>query len=161
MLYTRFGMQNKPNLPDEIWLGTKEYSWRSDLHVNGWLLVATLISAFGDVLYASTVSQWSLLARTVVVLAQFMALALWVRSLRRWIRGMDEMHRRVAGGAVLCAVGATFFFVMLWHRLDVAGLFRAMFPGRGNWDIATVTHAFLLMTFFYFTSYSVLSRRYQ
>jgi len=154
-------MNNKPNLPDEIWLGKRDYSWRSDVKVNGWLIVATLISAFGDIIYSSAVSQWSLPGRTAIALAQFVAIALWARSLVRWIRGMDEMHRRVTGGAVLFAVGATFFFIMLWHRLDAAGLFRAMFPGRGSWDIATVTHAFLLMTFFYFISFSVLNRRYQ
>ena len=154
-------MNTRPNLPDEIWPGRKDYSWRSDVKVNGWLIAATLISGFGDVIYSNAVSQWSLAGRTALVIAQFGALALWARSLVCWIRGMDELHRRVTGGAVLFAVGATFFFIMLWHRLDVAGLFRAIFPGRADWDIATVTHVFLLMTFFYFTGSSVLNRRYQ
>ena len=56
--------------------------------------------------------------------APFAAILLWVRDLVRWIRGMDELHRRITLAAVLFAVSATFFFVMLWHRLEVAGFFR-------------------------------------
>lgn len=154
-------MNNKPNLPNEIWLGKKEYSWRSDLRVNGWLIVATLISAFADILYSRAVSEWSVPGRAAIALAQFAAIALWARNLVCWIRGMDELHRRVTGSAALFAIGATFFFIMLWHRLDAAGVFRAVFPGRGSWDIATITHAFLLMTFFYFAGFSIFNRRYR
>jgi len=154
-------MNNKPNLPNEIWPGKTEYSWRSDLKVNGWLIVATLISAFADILFFRIVSEWPVAGRTAIALAQFAAIALWARNLVRWIRGMDELHRRVTGSAVLFAIGATFFIIMLWHRLDAAGLFRAVLPGRGSWDIATVTHAFLIMTFFYFAGFSIFNRRYQ
>lgn len=154
-------MTKKPNLPNEICPGKTEYSWRSDLKVNGWLIVATLISAFADILCSRIVGGWPVAGRTAVAFAQFAAIALWARNLVRWIGGMDELHRRVTGSAVLFAIGATFFFIMLWHRLDAAGLFRAVFPGRASWDIATVTHAFLLMTFFYFTGFSIFNRRYQ
>jgi hypothetical protein len=154
-------MKTKPNVPDTIFLGDEEYSWRMDWNVNGWLFVATLISAFGDIIFHRVVSGWPLIWRVTIVLAQFAALALWVRALARWIRGMDEMHRRITGAAVSFAVAATFFFIMLWHRLDAAGLFRVILPGRGSWDIATVGHAFLLLTFFYFAAISILNRRYR
>ena len=45
MLYTSHVM-NKPNLPDEIWLGKVEYSAWKDLQVNGWLMVAA-VAVFG------------------------------------------------------------------------------------------------------------------
>ena len=78
---------------------------------------------------------------------------------------MDELHRRIAQAAVLFSTGATFFFLMLWHRLEVAGMFqqlsgRSSFP-NGSWDIATVAHAFLLMTLFYFMGYSFFNSRYK
>jgi len=163
MLYT-VGMNKKLNVPNEIWLGNKEYSWRMDWKVNGWLFVATLISAFCDIIFCHTVWQWPLGGRVGIVIAEFLTLALWARSLVRWIRGMDEMHRRITVSAVLFAVGATFFVLMLWHRLDCAGFFNFAFgqpKNGGRWDICTVGHGFLLLTFFYFLGHTVFNRRYQ
>lgn len=156
MLYTSFVMNTKPNVPGEIFMGEKEYSWRSDWNVNGWLFVATIISALADIMYPQVVRQWLLGWRVGIVLAEFFAIALWARSLTRWIRGMDELHRRITVSAVLFSVSATFFFLMLWHRLDAAGLFNTAFDvpkGGGSWDICTVGHGFLLLTLFYFAGF--------
>jgi hypothetical protein len=157
-------MNHTPNIPGEIFLGEKEYSLRADWRVNGWLLVATLVSAFSDILFPSIVKQWPLGWRAGIVLVQFLAIALWAGALMRWIRGMDEMHRRITVASVLSSISATFFCLMLWHRLDGAGVFIAAFgspkPG-GSWDICTLTHGFLLLTFFYFVSFSTFNRRYR
>ena len=164
MLYTGFVMNTKPNVPGEIFLGEREYSWRADWKVNGWLFVATLISAFADIIFPHIVKQWPLGWRTGIVVAEFFAIALWAQSLVRWIRGMDEMHRRITVSAVLFSISATFFTLMLWHRLDKAGFFNAFLPesktGVG-WDICTVGHGFLLLTLFYFFSFSRFNRRYK
>lgn len=158
------GMNKKPNLPDEIWLGKKEYSWWADLKVSGWLFVAVFVAAASDIMFSHHVREWDVGLRAVVAAVPFLAILLWARSLTRWIRGMDELHRRIAVAAVLFAVSATFFVVMLWHRLDQAGLFQAMFStGEPDtrWDVRTVAHIFLLMTFFYFLGYRTFNRRYQ
>jgi hypothetical protein len=157
-------MNQRPNVPDEIFLGREEYSWRNDWRVNGWLFVATIISAFSDIMFPHLARGWPLGGRVGLVLAQFLAIILWARSLTRWIRGMDELHRRISGTAVLFSISATFFFLMLWHRLDRAGLFDAIFPAPktgGSWDICTVGHGFLLLTLFYFAGYSVCNRRFK
>jgi len=157
-------MSNKPNVPGEIFLGNADYTWRMDWEVNGWLFVATLISAFADIMFPHVVRQWPIEARLGIVFAEFLTIALWARSLARWIRGMDELHRRITVAAVLCSIGATFFVLMLWHRLEAAGLFNAIFPqpkAGGSWDICTVGHGFLLLTLFYFASHSLFNRRYK
>ena len=157
-------MTNKVNVPEEIALGSKDYSWWTDWHVNGWLFLATLLSGFSDIVFSSAVKQWPIGYRVAIVLIQFFAILLWARSLARWIRGMDELHRKVTVIAVLFATSATFFFVMLWHRLDAAGLFRVAFPSRNpnvSWDIGTLGHIFLLLMFFYFLGQSILNRRYR
>ena len=164
MLYTADMMNTKPNVPGEIFLGEKEYSWRADLNVNGWLFVATIISAICDIMFPQVVRHWPLGWRVAIVVAEFSAIALWTRSLMRWIHGMDEMHRRITVMAVLFAVSATFFLAMLWHRLDRAGLFDAIFPKPrtgGGWDICTVGHEFLLLTIFYFVGHAFFNRRYK
>lgn len=165
MLYTAFMMNNKLNVPGEILLGDKSYSFNQDWKANGWLFVATLISGFSDILFPSVVRQWPVEWRVLIVAAQFTALALWARSLSKWIQGMDEMHRRITVQAVLFSVSATFFFAMLWHRLDAAGLFRMLFANSRNpgasWDICTVSHLFLLLTLFYFAGQAIFNRRYK
>lgn len=164
MLYT-VCMNTKPNVPDEIWLGKKDYSAWTDWKVNGWLFVATIISGASDILFANAVSGWPVAARAAMAIIPFVALLLWARSLARWVRGMDELHRRITVAAILFTVSVTFFFVMLWHRLERAGLFQAIFPSNtpsaASWDIGTVGHIFLLMTFGYFLGYRVFNRRYQ
>src|ERR1700761_2714863 len=104
ILYTVCIMNNKLNVPNEIFLGNQEYSWRMDWQVNGWLFVATLISAFCDVIFHRQVTQLSLGYRVAIAGVQFVALALWVRNLTGWIRGMDEMHRRLTTSVILFAV---------------------------------------------------------
>src|ERR1039457_3467529 len=163
MLYIGFVMNNKPNIPNEIYWG-KEYSLRMDQKVNGWLIVATLISAFSEVMFPFVVEQWLLGWRVCIVLAEFIAIALWARALTRWIHGMDEMHRRITTSVILSAVSATFFFMMLWHRLDRAGLFNAILgepKTGGSWDICAVGHGFLLLVFFYGIAQTIVNRRYK
>ena len=157
-------MNTKPNVPDEIWLGKKEYSAWKDWKVNGWLFVATIISGASDIMFPHIVREWPIAVRVLVALIPFIALLFWIRSLARWIRGMDELHRRITLAATFFTVSATFFFVVLWHRLEKAGVFQAIFPPgnpSASWDIATVGHIFLLMTFCYFLSYRIFNRRYQ
>jgi hypothetical protein len=164
MLYTA-PMNSRPNVPDEIWLGKKDYSLRTDWRVNAWLFAATIVSGASDIMFPHHVRQWNIGLRILVALIPFVAIPLWMRSLARWIGGMDELHRRITQGAILFSTAATFFFVMLWHRLELAGMFQALFPGstspEGSWDIATVGHVFLLMTLFYFVGHSIFNRRYK
>ena len=156
---------NKPNHPDEIVPGKTEYSIWADWKVNGWLIVATCISAFCDIIFRSRAQQWPVALKATVEIFSFLAILLWMRNLSRWIQCMDELHRRITLEAVLFTSSATFFVVMLWHRLDQAGVFSAIFPrGRGpaeSWDIGTITHIYLLLTFFYFLGSRISTRRYQ
>jgi hypothetical protein len=74
------------------------------------------------------------------------------------------MHRRITTSAILFAVSGTFFVLMLWHRLDAAGVFNTFFGWPkvgGSWDICTVGHGFLLLVFFYFVIQSIFNRRYK
>jgi hypothetical protein len=164
MLYTEFIMNTKPNVPEEIFMGKEEYSWRIDWRVNGWLFLAALLSGFSDVMFPQVTRQWPLGLRVSIVVIEFGMIALWARDLRRWICGMDELHRRTTTTAVLFAVGATFFFMMLWHGLEKVGFFAAIMPTAkhgGGWDICTVGLGFLLMTYFYFGAQALINRRYR
>src|SRR5215203_6135674 len=109
LLYTVH--MNPPNHPDEIWLGKSEYSFWKDWRVNGWLLVAALISGASDILFPSVVRDWPIAAQIAITAAPFLAIVLWARNIAAWIHGMDELHRRIVQGAILLATGAGFFIV--------------------------------------------------
>jgi hypothetical protein len=115
--------------------------------------------------FRHVVRQWPAALQILIGLLPFMAILLWTRSLAGWIRGMDELQRRITVSAVLFAVSASFFVVMLWQGLHRAGLFLALGPtgknGAASWDISTVGHVFLMLTFFYMIGHSTFNRRYQ
>lgn len=156
-------MKTKPNLPGEIFWG-KDYSWRMDRNVNGWLGLAAVISSLSEIMFPFVVMRWPLGWRVAIVAVEFVAIALWGLALARWIRGMDEMHRQITMTVLLLSLGATFFVMMLWHRLDRAGLFNALFSNPregGSWDIGTVGHGFLLLILFYGIAQAIFNRRYR
>ena len=71
-------MNQTPNIPDEIWLGRKEYSFWTDWKVNGWLFLATIISGVCDIMFPDRLSQWPLGWRVLAAVVPFLALLLWV-----------------------------------------------------------------------------------
>jgi hypothetical protein len=152
------GRMNEPHHPDEIWLGKEAYSLRRDWKVNGWLLVGALISGASDIVFPHAVQDWPLALRAVIAVAPFLAILIWARSLAAWVRGMDELHRRIVQAAILSATASVFFFVTLWQRLG-----QVLFEDRPAqaYYIGTVGHIFLLLTIAYFLSYRFFSRRYQ
>ncbi len=158
---------NKPNLPDELDLigGKKDYSLRTDWRVNGWLYASVIISAASDVFFAHRIREWPMALRAMVVLAPFLALSLWMRSFARWIRGMDELHRRITLAVCFFATAATLFVVTAWHRLDREGVFQALFQMElkpaGSWDLGGVWLILGLVTGFHILGGKIFNRRYQ
>lgn len=164
MLYIG-GMNKNLNVPDEIWFGKKEYSFRVDNKVNGWLCWAALISGASDLAFIRQIAHLPVAWRCLIALAPFLAILLWAWNLARWIRGMDELHQRITLATILFTVSATFFCVLLWQRLDKAGFFQAIFPSAVNpgalWDIGTVGSVFVLLLIFYVLGHFIFNRRYQ
>jgi len=161
MLYTRF-MNNKPNLLEEIMFGPS-YSLRANLKANTWAFVAMLLSWAGDQLL-SLPRDWTVVQRAIIVLVPLLVGLLWVRDFVRWVRGMDEMHRRLSMEACLFATGVTLFVVTVWHILDKAGVFQAgLHLARLHLDshFRTASFPISLVLAFYFLGYAIFQRRYQ
>lgn len=157
----------KPNLPDKLDLlsGSKDYSLRTDWEVNGWLYAAVIISGASDVFFQEQIRAWPIAWRTMIALIPFLALLLWMRRFVRWIRGMDELHRRITLAACFFATAATLFVATAWHRLDQEGVFQALFPLKlkpgAGWEIGGVWLILGLMTGFYILGGKIFNRRYQ
>jgi hypothetical protein len=161
MLYTIPNMNSQTNIPGEMVIGDREFSLQRSWKLNTWLVVAAAISALCDVIYSPVVRQWPVAWRLAVVLVPFVALALWVRSLARWIRGMDELQRRITISTFLFAVSGTLLYILLWFRLEVTGLFEAIIGQRLGWGMGTVSFGILTFSVIYGVGHRIFTRRYQ
>lgn len=154
MLYTGF-MNNKPNIPEEIMFGPA-YSLRANLKANRWAFAAMLLSLAGD-LVLERHSEWGAFPRVVIAMVPLAVSLLWVRGFIRWVRGMDEMHRRLTFEACLFATVVTLFVVTGWHLLDQTGIF----PAKVNAHFHTASFPISLVLAFYFIGYARISRGYK
>lgn len=155
-------MNNKPNVPDELILIDKQFSWRTAWNVNRWLFLAFVISVMCDIVFPDVVKQWPVKWRVTVVLAEFITVLFSVFDAARWIRCMDELQRRITLAALFFAVSASFFFFLLWLRLDAAKFFHAVFgPPISTWGIYSVAHVYALLSFFYGIGFLIFKRRYK
>ena len=176
MLYTIGTMNNKPNIPDEVMLDWKNYSFWADMKVNLWLFVAMLTGAASAFLFHTNppygpshhcyYQDWPVMLRAVVELFPLLASLLWARSMARWIRGMDELHRRIMLETWLIAAIATLYFLSIWHLLDLAGVAAAVLQATQKVHLEALDKPNFPLTLgmlwlFYFLGHSIFNRRYQ
>lgn len=163
-------MNNKPNDPEELFHPRKYCFW-TDMKVNYWLFLAMGAGAANAILFHSRLSwqeaylAWPVVVRAAVELSPLLAALLWVRSMARWMQGMDELQRRITLGAWLFGAATTLFVLSLWPLLDQAGVPAAMLKvtkvhlealDKPNFP---VTIGMLLL--FYILGHFILNRRYQ
>ena len=96
-------------LPEAVRPG-KNYSFVADMKLNAWALVA-LLMAFVSRWLLRKHSGWGVLLQTTVALLPLVPSLLYVRSIARWIAGMDELQRRIQLEACLFATTGTVFLV--------------------------------------------------
>jgi hypothetical protein len=160
MLYTVVTMDNKPNLPDELAPGKKEYSGRADLKVNGWAYLGMILSLAGDVLLhcCKDSKDWPVAARGIIALAPLPPFMLWIPGFARWLRGMDELDRQITIKVCLFATTATLYLFMALHPLSKWGV------SAGGWWLLDWRSWWLqgwLMTCFYILGTRIFNRRYK
>ena len=158
-------MNSKPSVPEEMILISREFSWRKVWVVNRWLFAAALISYFCEVLFGLTTRQWPYGWRLAILFTEFLCVLLWARSMVRWIGSMDELQRRLTVATMLFSVSASFFFFLLWLRLEGEGFFHATFgppfSKNNTWGIYSIAHVFVLLSGFYGLGYLLFIRRYK
>jgi hypothetical protein len=157
-------MNSKPRVPDELIMFDRQFSWRTAWKVGRWWFVAFIISTVCDIIFPQEVRKWPFGWRLAVVFAEFLAILLFVSDAKRFIREMDELQRRITSAALFFSVSASFFFMLLWQRLDAACFFHTLFgPPFMNrtWGIYTVHHACILLGGFYGLGFLIFKRRYK
>jgi len=159
-------MNNRPNLPEEIGFGklTLWSSWRGSMKAGAaWMFVVYLSDIPGAWLLDHH-QDWPLILRILIALVPLAASLLYVRGIAQWIRGMDELHRRVTLAAFLFGTTLYLVFNTGWPLLVRAGLFTALNLTRWHLDqmpFFNCTFTICLTYIFSGLGYSLINRRYQ
>jgi hypothetical protein len=156
---------NKPNLPEEIGLGKWMGSWRGSLNRGGaaWMFVVYLTDVPGGWLLQHH-ADWPLVLRLLMALIPLLATLLYVRGLTRWIRGMDELHRRVVMTSFIFGTTVYLFLAITWPLLVRGGLFTALNLTRYHLDqmpFSNCTFAICLTYLLASAGYTYFSRSYR
>ena len=139
MLYS-LPMDKKPNTIESIQPLSGQFSTKVDIRLNAWCYVAFAVWVVGFSLRQHH-PEWSPAWRATAELAPLAPGLLYVRSCVRFLRGMDELQRRVQlsallfaamgtvlVGTVLTALGRNQILVgPLGHGLGVGGGFICLF----------------------------------
>jgi hypothetical protein len=174
MLYNA-PMLKRPNMPEEVVFGSKQFSLRRDLRVNHWLLLAILFGAANCFLFHSNVfpghlreiyQGWPVFLRLLIEFLPLFAGLLWIWSLARWLRGMDELGRRITLEAWLFASVLTIGFLSFWPLLDAAGLSTSILQTTRSVHLDALDRPILpvtlgMMWFFHLLGHLFFSRRYK
>lgn len=164
MLYTASKMNAKPPVPDELIMFDRQFSWLAVWKVCRWWFLAFALSALCDLICPQMTKQWPWWSRSLIVGVEFLAILLFIVDAATWVRGMDELQRRITVSAFFFSVSATFFFFLLWLRLEREGFFNAVFGPpvmNGTWGISSVAHACALSGGFYGLGFLIFKRRYK
>jgi hypothetical protein len=159
-------MNNKPNIPEEIGLGKLTLdSWSASAKAGGgWLMLVFLTDLPGIYLNESH-KAWPLIVRAVIAAIPLMATLLYVRSTARWIRGMDELHRRITVEALLFATVAYLVLAAAWFLLNNAGVWAALAHTTGlhleRIPFSNCTFILCMIYILWGASYARLNRRYK
>lgn len=146
---------NKPNEVEAVQPFSGKYSLTADLKLNAWFLVGALcILPVGW--WIRAVPDWPAPLRAGIVLIPLIPLILYVRTCVRFIRGMDELQRRIQLEAWLIAAIGTLLLTTSINVLTAHGLSWRPFD-QGLEFAGTFVSAFI----FYMIGNAFTSRRYR
>ena len=153
MLYTAF-MNIKSVFPESVQPG-KRYSFRADMKLNFWAFVA-VATAFASRILAAHYPDLTAVLRSIIILSPLLPSLLYVRSIAHWIRGMDELQRRIQLEACLFSTIGTIFLVTALDLLGAHGIHLPRLTHGLGWE-----GTFASVIFLYVLGNIVINRRYQ
>ena len=133
----------------------KGYSFRADIRLNAWAFVAVGL-AFASRIVIRHHPDWSMWLRALIALLPLLPSFLYVRSITRWIRGMDELQQRIQLGACLFATTGTIFIVLAYNLLVAQGIYLPRLPHGLDWE-----DTFASVIFLYILGSTIINRRYK
>ncbi len=135
----------KPNLFESIMPFSGRYSCKKDLRLNVWLFVATAVYV-ATLLLAKRHPEWSPLTRALLTLAPMIPGWFYVRTCLRFIRGMDELQRRIQLEAWLFASLGALVIGTVINTLNANGVaLGELRHGLSLWGTFALTFALWLV----------------
>lgn len=145
----------KPNLMEEVVPGSGQYSFKTDLRLNVWLLVA--VAVYLCAMYAvKEHPDWNRWMKGALVSLPVIPGLLYGRSLMRFFRGLDELQRRIQTEAAFFATFGTVLVTAVVNTLNEQGVPTWMLD-RG----VGVGGCFMLLLFLWSIGYGIASCRYK
>ena len=148
-------MTVRPILPESVRPG-KHYSLQADMKLNAWALVAVLVSILARSLLQHH-PEWGAPLQSVVALTPLLPSLLYLRSIARWIGGMDELQRRIQLEACLFATTAMVFTTTALDLLEGVGILQSIRLRHG----LGVEGTFAAIIIFYILGNIIFNRRYR
>jgi hypothetical protein len=128
---------NSPNLIESVTPCSGRYSFRQDLRLNAWFLVATVVYLLGR--YALRENPaWSPWTRSLVGLTPLLPGLLYLRTWVRFVRGLDELQRRMQVEAHIFAAWGTLVAGMVVTMLNQEGAVTLLPRGLGFGGVVVV-----------------------
>lgn len=97
------------------------YSFKKDIRLNAWFVVAAVFYAI-NMMLAKRHPEWSVTMRATLALVPLLPGLLYIRSLMRFVRGMDELQRRIQLEAWLFATIGTILIGIAISTLNSSGV---------------------------------------
>lgn len=146
---------DKPNTIESVLPLSGEYSCKQDVRLSAWLFVAT-VNYVAVLLLLKYHSEWSPLTHGLLTLTPMLPGALYVRSCLRFIRGMDELQRRIQLEAWLFASLWTLVITTVINTLAANGVALGYLEhGLSLWG------AFTLAFFLWLVGTAIARQRYK
>jgi len=125
------------------------------MKLNAWAFAGVAL-AFASRIVLRHHSDWDLPLRVVIALSPLLPSLLYVRSIARWIRGMDELQRRIQLEACLFATTGTIFVVLAFNLLLAQGIHFPRLPHGLDWE-----DTFASVVFLYIVGNMLVNRHYK
>ena len=131
MLYIQ--RMSKTIFPEAVQPGP-HYSFRADMKLNAWALMA-LVVAMVSRWWLQHHHDWGAWVSGGIALSPLLPSVLYVRSLSRWIGGMDELQRRIQLEACLFATTGMVLIATALSLLSGYGLLESSWVQHGlGWE---------------------------
>jgi hypothetical protein len=113
---------DNPNLLESVLQPCSDhYSFKKDLRLNAWMIVAAAVYvAILELLKRHP--EWSPITRGLLALTPIIPGVLYVRTCLRFIRGMDELQRRIQTEAWLFAALGSLIIGTIINTLNANGV---------------------------------------
>jgi hypothetical protein len=117
----RMDKETSPNTLESLQPCSGLYSIRKDFMLNGWLAVAVALYVTGELL-VKWHPEWNARIRAAAELAPLVPGLLYIRSWARFIKGLDELQRRIQLEAWLFAAVGTVVIGIVISTLGASGI---------------------------------------